>query len=254
MKEDLAFKQSKRLGHTRANFNLMTALAEWAISDAGGSEKVFGRKPEVAGFKPTDLGVESKRAVNSNLSNYDDIAKLLERILPGYGEMVKTGSRNTQSLLRGEIPQDVQDSLKRSSAFRSFQGGYSGSPMSRALTARDFGRTSLDLMESGNNSAQRWMQMTQGSASPYIVTAPAQAAQTERNNLYEQAVSQFKFNVASAPDPGAAGQFNLQTALGSQAMSFGLGSAAGAMGGGSKATPATTTANTSYPYNWWGTG
>lgn len=263
MKDTLAFQNttrddfcdgSKRLGHTRQHFNLMTALAEWAISDAGGRDAVFGTKPGVADYTPTDLGTEAGRAVKSNIANYDDIAKLLEKMLPGYGEMVKTGSRNTQSLLRGEIPQDVQDSIKRSSAYRSLQGGFAGSGMSKALTARDFGRTSLDLMSQGENSAQRWMAMTQGSASPYIVTAPAQGEAAFKNNLYSQAVEQFKLNVAAAPDPGAAGQFNLQTALGSQAMSFGLGSAAGAMGGGSKTAPATTTANTAYPYNWWGTG
>lgn len=263
MKDTLAFQNttrddfcdgSKRLGHTRQHFNLMTALAEWAISDAGGRDAVFGTKPGVADYTPTDLGTEAGRAVKSNIANYDDITKLLERILPGYKDMVAQGSKNTQSLLRGEIPEDVQQAVKRSAAYRSISGGFAGSGMSKALTDRDFGRTSLDLMEQGQNASQRWMAATQGSASPYIVTAPAQAAQTERNNLYEQAVSQFRFNTAAAPDPGAAGQFNLQTALGSQAMSFGMGSAMQGMGGGSKAAPATATANTAYPYNWWGTG
>lgn len=252
MKEDIAFSNSKRLGHTRQHFNLMTALAEWAISDAGGSSKVFGVKPGVADYTPTDLGAEAGKAVRSNTANYADIAAYLEKQFPGWGEMVKTGSRNTQSMLRGEIPQDVQDSIKRSSAYRSLQGGFAGSGMSKALTVRDFGKTSLDLIEAGGNAAQRWMGITGGASAPFLVTAPAQGEATFKNNLYKQAVEQFKFNVAAAPDPGAAGQFNLQTALGSQAMSFGLGSAMQGMGGGSRtAQPATTTTNSAYPYNWW---
>lgn len=237
--------------------DIFNMLAEWAVSEAGGKDKVFGTKPRVAEYVPTDLGVEAGRAVRSNIQNLPDIRNLLEQLLPGYSEMVKTGSANTLSLLRGEIPKDVQDSIQRTSAFKSLQGGYAGSGMSRALTARDIGRTSLDLIDQGGNSAQRWAAITQGSASPYVVTAPAQAAQIERNNLYDQAVKQFGFNVAAAPDPGAAGIFNLQTALGAMAASWGMSSALGGMGGGAKTTtaPATTsTANNAYPYNWWGGG
>lgn len=231
MKDDLAFRQSNRLGHTRQNFNLMTALAEWAISDAGGKDAVFGTRPGVAEYKPTDLGTEASRAIGANAANMPQIQALLEQILPGYTEMVKTGSKSTLSLLKGEIPQDVQDAIKRSSAFRSLSGGFSGSGMSRALTARDLGRTSLDLTQLGGNAAQRWAGLTQAGVAPFTVTAPAQADATFRNNLLAQGTEQNRLNVLAAPDPGAAGQFNLQTALGSQAMSFGLGSAAGAMGG-----------------------
>lgn len=237
MKDDIAFSKSKRLGHTRAHFNLMTALAEWAISDAGGKDKVFGTKPGVAGYTPVDLGAEQKRATQSNLSNMGDIEAFLERILPGYKEMLTTGSKSTLSLLRGEIPQDVQDAVKRSSAFQALSGGFGGSPMAKALTARDFGRTSLDLMSKGENSAQRWASISQQSVAPFTITTPMQADVTGRNNLYDQATKQHALNVAAAPDPGAAGQFNLMTALGSTAMSFGLGSAMGGGGSGGSLQP-----------------
>jgi hypothetical protein len=62
------------------------------------------------------------------------------------------------------------------------------------------------------------------------MTAKEQAAQTNQNNLYQQAVDQFRFNVAAAPSPAAAGLFNLDNAIGSQFLSFGLGSAMGANG------------------------
>lgn len=232
MKDDIAFKQSKRLGHTRQHFNLMTALAEWAISDAGGGEAVFGKKPGVADYKPVDLGEEQKRATQSNLSNIGDIQAFLEKILPGYKDINEQEGQNILSLLRGEIPKDVQDSVSRTAAFKALQGGFGGSPMSRALKARDLGRTSIDLMEKGGNASQRWMQTTQNSVAPFVVTTPMQAEVTGRNNLYDQATKQFKFNVDAAPDPAAAGKFNLMTALGSTAMSFGMGSAMGGGGGG----------------------
>lgn len=248
MKDTLAFQQSKRLGHTRQHFNLMTALAEWAISDAGGSEKVFGKRPGVADFTPTDLGVEGGRAIKANQKNLPEIQAFLESILPGLKEINATEGKNILSMLKGEIPQDLQETLSRTSAFRAMSGGYAGSPMGRAVKARDFGKTSIDLMLAGGNAAERWSNRARGEVSPFIVTTPMQAAQTERNNLYKQATEQFKFNVEAAPDPGAAGQFNLQTALGSQAMSFGLGTAAGGMSGGSRQQPMQSNVPQSQPY------
>jgi hypothetical protein len=198
----------------------------------GGAEGVFGRKPEIAPYVSTDLGTEAKKAVAANTSNLPEIQALLSKILPGYSEMVGQGSKNTLAMLRGEIPQDVQDQIRRTSAFRSLSGGFGGSGMAKSLTARDLGLTSLDLMDKGSNSAQRWAGLTEGAVSPFSITAKEQADQQMKNNLYSQAVKQFEFNVAAAPSPAAAGLFNLDNAIGSQFLSFGLGSAMGAMGGG----------------------
>lgn len=237
MKEDIAFRQSKRLGHTRA-YVVFDWMANLAIDAAGGGSKVFGTKPGVADYTPTDLTEEAGRAARGNIKNLDAIMAMLEKVNPGFGEMLRTGSKNTLSLLRGEIPEDVQNAVKRSSAFRSLSGGFSGSPMSRALTARDFGNTSLDLMGRGENSAQKWMSMAQGSVKPFIVTAPDQAEATFKNRLYDQATSQFKFNVLGAADPAAAGLFNTIATIGGTAASFGLSAMGGAMGGGAPTAPA----------------
>lgn len=228
-------RESKKLPRiaacTRA-YVVFDWMANLAIDAAGGKDKVFGTKPGVADYTPTDLTTEAGRAAKGNLANYGDIAAFLEKILPGYSEMVKTGSKNALSMLRGEIPKDVQDYLRRSTAFKSMQGGYAGSGMSKALTARDFGKTSLDLMERGENSAARWAGLTQASVAPFTVTASAQAGQTERNNIAKQNTEQFKFNVAAAPDPGAAGLFNTIATIGGTAASFGMGAMTGGMGGG----------------------
>lgn len=232
-------------------FDIFSWLTDQAV--AGRGKEIFGTKPGVAEYTETDLTTEAGRAARGNLANYDDIIALLDKMIPGFSEQQKQGSKNTLSMLRGEIPEDVQNAVKRSSAFRSLSGGFAGSGMSKALTARDFGRTSLDLMEAGTNSAQRWAQIGEQAAAPFIVTAPAQGEATFRNNLYKQAVDQFKYNVDAAPDPEAAGKFNLQVAMGMTAASLGMGSAMG--GGGKTTTPApTTSTNTGYPVNWWGGG
>jgi hypothetical protein len=228
---------------------LFDKLADMVIGSAGGGEAVFGRKPGVAGYTATDPGTEAKRAVKSNIDNSADIAALLEKILPGYGEMVKKGSDNTLALLKGEIPKDVQDAIYRSGAFKSLAGGFGGSGMSKSLTARDLGLTSLDLMAKGENSAQRWAGLTESSVAPFEVTGKDQTDATFRNNLYKQAVEQFKFNVEAAPDPSAAGLFNLTSAIGSTAASFGMGSALGGIGGGRAATgPTAGGYNFAYAY------
>lgn len=203
-------------------------MANMAIDSAGGGDAVFGTKPKVAAFTPTDLATEQRRAIDSNVSNSADLDRLLNSIMPGYTDIRAQGSANTLSLLRGEIPQDVQDKVRRDSAFQSLIGGYAGSGMSRALTARDLGRTSLDLTQMGENSAQKWTTLARDTAAPWLVSSAQQAASTTANNLGTQNQQQYQFNVDAAPDPSAAGLFNTIATIGGAAASFGGASAAGA--------------------------
>jgi hypothetical protein len=221
------------------------------------SEDIFGRKPEVAGYKSVNLQREQERALKGNLANFDLITALgeeykdyqmaqLEDLLPGFGNILETGAENTQAmldaaapLLRGELPDDVQAAVFRNSAQRSLLGGFAGSGMSRSLTARDLGRTSLDMMRfgadlsaAGGNSAQRWSGLAgQSIMSPnaLLTTPQQQAAITADNNARQQAVEQMRFNVEAAPDPEAAGKFNTFMSLAGMAASM----YGGGMGGGS---------------------
>src|SRR5438105_1135429 len=130
MKDELLFQRGHIL-HTRAGWDIFNQLANWAVGEAGGADKVFGTKPQVADYTPTDLGVETGKAVEGNIKNMPEIQALLEKILPGYGEMVAQGAKNTNALLKGELPPDVMSAIQRSSAFKSLSGGYGGSPMSK---------------------------------------------------------------------------------------------------------------------------
>lgn len=198
----------------------------------GGPDAVFGQKPQVADFTPTNLSDETGKAVDANTANYDSISALLNKIIPGFSDILQQGSSNTLSELQGQLPADVQAQVQRSSAFQSLMGGFSGTGMAKGLTARDLGRTSLDLTTMGNNSAQVWSKLAEEAYSPFTVSTAEQAGTTAANNAGAQANQQFKYNVAAAPDPGAAGIFNVDAALGQQMLSFGMAAAGGGIGGG----------------------
>lgn len=191
---------------------------------------VFGKKPQVAPYTPVDLGAETGKAVDANLSNYDSISALLNKVYPGFSDILKQGSDNTLSELRGELPADVQGQIQRSSAFQSLMGGYSGTGMASANTARNLGRTSLDLTTLGTNSAQLWAKLAEDASSPFIVSTAEQAGTTAANNAGQQATDQLKFNVEAAPDPAAAGLFNYDTAQNQKLLAL-LASQAGGFAG-----------------------
>lgn len=69
--------------------------------------------------------------------------------------------QNTQSLLNGQIPADVQAQIQNSTAFQALQGGYGGSGMAHALTARDLGLTSLQLQQQGGQQLGQQQQLAQ---------------------------------------------------------------------------------------------
>jgi hypothetical protein len=59
---------------------------------------------------------------------------------------------NVTSMLAGQVPQDVQDQIRRNAAFTSMSSG-AGTGGTGAITARDLGLTSLDLTEKGQAMA-----------------------------------------------------------------------------------------------------
>ncbi len=194
---------------------------------------VFGEKPDVAPYIPTDFGVEQQRALTEDIGAFPDITQLgdlyqqymladLNKVMPGFSDLLASGTADAAAieasalpLIKGEIPQDVKDQVMRSSAFQALQGGFQGSPMAGALTARDLGLTSLNLMnqganlaQAGGNAAQRWAGLAEGTMlnpSSMLITPQQQAALTMQNNLYKQQTQQLQNNLNAAPDPVAKG-------------------------------------------------
>lgn len=69
--------------------------------------------------------------------------------------------QNTSALLNGQIPADVQAQVQNNAAFQALQGGYGGSNMAHALTARDLGTTSLGLQQQGAQNLGQQQQLAQ---------------------------------------------------------------------------------------------
>lgn len=220
-------------------------------------DMVFGQTPEVAPYVPTDLSVEQLKAITENISAFPEIQQLgglyenymldafkqagldLQPILQGGDAMVRQMETVGQQFLKGEVPQDVQDQIRRQDALTSMLSGGPGG--ASALTARDLGLTSLNMINQGaalageaGNAAQRWAGLASGlimSPSGMMVTPQQQAQQTMMNNLYKQATRQLRYNLAAAPDPAAAGiSGTLMNLLGAY-LGHGMG------GGGGSITP-----------------
>lgn len=133
---------------------------------------LVGSKPTVPDLKPLSLSVEQQKALTANLQalpqaervagkvntfNQQQIDQMLERIIPNYKGITGAIGGNIEDLTKGIVPQDVQDVYQRSDAAKFITGGL-GQEQLKNLTARDLGRTSLDLTLKGQQAAQSWIQ------------------------------------------------------------------------------------------------
>lgn len=136
---------------------------------------------------------EAQRALTYNQSHISDFADMaaamtsadtttkmamLDRINPGWSKQRDQAAEVNSSLIAGEVPKDVQERIASTAAFQSVMGGgYGGAGNARAVTAADFGNTSLDLMQAGQQGAMSWTQML-NSMLPVQTTANQVAQQS----------------------------------------------------------------------------
>lgn len=110
-------------------------------------------------------------AVRLNNFNQDELTRMLNKNIPGYQGMIGIALRNTRNWLRGRIPGDVGAAVEDRAAENAMRMGLpAGSGSARALTARDLGVTSLDLMAKGENSLQRWISTARTSLMPALAS------------------------------------------------------------------------------------
>jgi len=123
---------------------------------------------DLPGMATQSLDYGYANAPNLNQFNMQQLQKLLGQALPGYQQMMTTATGNTQSLLQGIIPADVQNQIQRTTAQQAMAGGFAGSGAAASLTARDLGLTSLQLQQTGQS------QMTSliGTARNYLMPQP----------------------------------------------------------------------------------
>lgn len=143
--------------------------------------KIFGEKPRLPEWKPIDPAAEQKKGIQENLAalpeaagyasqvnayNQAELDKMWKTAMPNIDSIKKAAGSNIESMLKGVIPQDVQNAVQNSAAARALGGGYGGSGMGRSLVARDLGLTSLDLTQRGLTAAERWMTFTRKALMP----------------------------------------------------------------------------------------
>lgn len=140
-----------------------------------------------ASYNPVNAVNYGNQAINFNIQNMDafgdmasasneralsDRISALDVISPQWQAQRDQADKTNMALQKGEIPLDVQQNMARSSAYQSFQAGYSGSPSGRQGTlARDLGLTSLSLSQMGQLNSQSWLKTNSEIAMPDQVSS-----------------------------------------------------------------------------------
>ena len=206
---------------------------------------LFGpKKVKVPELKPIDFEGEQKKAIGQNIAALQPATELaqkttsaeqsilesqLRRAIPGYDQLIAQAGQNIGASLRGEVSQDVQSQLQRSAAGRALGGGFGGgSGMGRALSARDFGLTSMQIQNQGLAQAQNFIQQqrTMGMAQPFSVSSMFITPNQRIGFMQEQQSRQYSRDMAAAQV--AAQPSAMKQAFGSAITQF-TGTTGGAM-------------------------
>lgn len=245
-------------------------------------DSIFGAKPQVAPFEPTDPLQELNTLLSGEVQDWGQITNLsnlyetymlgaMNKAIPGFSDILAQGGVDAQTtlkeaepLLKGEIPPDVASQVLRSAAFQSLGAGTLGGPMGAALSARDLGLTSLNLMSQGTNmelaganAAQRWAQMASGLILPpsaNLYSPEWFSTFMAQQRAAKQATQQYKYNVAAAPDPALQALNQWVEQVGGTAIGAYTGGGMGGMGGGKGGSYMTSYNPGQYgsPSNWYG--
>lgn len=186
---------------------------------------LVGKKPTVPTLDKLNLGTEAGKAISANERNLtaderlvsganlfsrQQITDMLNATIPGFSGIQTQASENIESLLQGNIPQDVQDAIARSDAASALTGGYGGTQASRNLQARDLGLTSLQLTKEGLSSAESWTRTMASLYEPSMMNvqsmfiSPMQQYQTDNEQNLQQFQREWMQNQINAmPAPWA---------------------------------------------------
>jgi hypothetical protein len=210
----------------------------------GGAAMSAGKKVKVPTFQRVNTEKEQEAAIKQNIASLQSGTELatkttaaeqtlleqqLRRSIPGYDQLISQASSNIGSALKGEISQDVQSQLQRSAAGRALGGGFGGgSGMGRALSARDFGLTSMQIQNQGLAQAQSFIQQqrTVGMAQPFSVSSMFVTPNQRIGFLQQQQSAQYNRDMAAA---GVAAQADPRMAAVGSALSSAGGFAGGAL-------------------------
>lgn len=181
---------------------------------------------------------------------------MMEKLIPGFADISKTIAGNIGSMVRGELPKDVENYIGRKSAEKGISRGTGGSQFDQYGQLRDLGLTSLEMTDRGLNSAQRWMS---SQPQPFNVTSmflnPAQRIETEKWNETNRFNAQFMRNqismLPSNEDMAYAQILDYVATFATTAAGAGMGGVGGggAAGAGAGAAGAGMGGGTRQPYS-----
>jgi len=186
------------------------AVGSAAVAVGGQLLKPKAKAAQLAA--PIDLNAEAKKSIAGNIANEGDIESLIsrantfnqdqnialmEKAMPGYGELSKSLTKTAQDQLADPygVPKDVEANIARLAAERGISAGTKGEFNDFSLL-RDFGVNSLQYGQSRIQSAQGITGLLASIApkvnplSPmsFYVT-PAQQAQVAAGNQSNQQAS-----------------------------------------------------------------
>jgi len=209
-------------------------------------------KPDVPNFVPVDTTAEQLAAILGNLSNLPELSRLgartntaladqtnaiLEKILPGYQNLLAKGTETLQSQLSGQLPKDVEEYIKRSAAEMGVSSGTSGSEFNKFGALRNLGLTSLDVTNKALDSASRWIAGAASRSPRFDFTSmfvsPAQRiATTQWNTTMQWNRDWLQNQIDVLPDAWQRALANLFDNIEETGQSVLGAYAGGAMGGG----------------------
>ncbi len=206
----------------------------------GSGEELFGKKPVIpqtgdsaaTAIAANQKNLPAAQALGAGINsfNQDQLLAMLRKAIPGYDEIIGKQKSILESEMKGEIPQDVADNIKRNAAVRSTYGGFGGSGMARNMTGRDLGLTSLAITDRALDAGSRWMQNMKNLSVP---------GQFDITSMFISPDQQFQRDllaagVEAAPDPEKRGYMERSMIVTSSIGSaFGGASyGGGGMGGG----------------------
>jgi hypothetical protein len=220
----------------------------------GGSLLAAGKKPKVPDWNDVKLGDAAKEAAKINKNSLPDYMEIgskvntfnaqeIERMLrisnPEFAGIESKYLSSLGSQLRGELPKDVEDLIKRKTAESAVSGGFTGSGVHRNLSARDIGLTSLQLTQNAMDSASTWMARArdQANRNVYDVTSMFVSPQQQFQANWMNAENRFNRDlmankISAAPDPKRAAIGQWMQTTGSQLIGMSMGGGMGGMGGG----------------------
>jgi len=155
----------------------------------------------------------------------------LEKIFPGAKTSREIAGQTAIAYQKGEIPQDVRDSIMRSVAelggagFAPQQAGrVGGFQAAQGLLSRQLGLQSIELSQLGNQISQSW-QAIAGS----FIESPLQVGQARLG--YEKAAADIQMGIEGGKYGAAVDTIGANLAA-SQALASGISSTGQALGGG----------------------